>query len=153
MLTLLVDFMRSVGISVENSCFCLFVICWYLLQERRQKLDESYYLHRFLADFRDLISWINDMKAIISADELAKDVAGAEALLERHQEHKVNPTIHLWYPVTMICLNCGRVICYIAGIGLWTMKWLAVDWMTGFNSQQRLWAGQGSVPSRSFTSM
>lgn len=28
------------------------------------------------------------MKAIISADDLAKDVAGAEALLERHQEHK-----------------------------------------------------------------
>lgn len=65
---------------------------WELLknkaQERRRKLDESYYLHRFLADFRDLISWINDMKAIILADELAKDVAGAEALLERHQEHK-----------------------------------------------------------------
>uniref|UniRef100_A0A0K8TCJ0 Spectrin alpha chain n=1 Tax=Lygus hesperus TaxID=30085 RepID=A0A0K8TCJ0_LYGHE len=57
-------------------------------KDRRQKLDESYYLHRFLADFRDLISWVNDMKAIISADELAKDVAGAEALLERHQEHK-----------------------------------------------------------------
>jgi hypothetical protein len=53
------------------------------------KLEESYYLHRFLADFRDLSSWINDMKAIISADELAKDVPGAEALLERHQEHKV----------------------------------------------------------------
>lgn len=29
------------------------------------------------------------MKAIIYSDELAKDVAGAEALLERHQEHKV----------------------------------------------------------------
>lgn len=29
------------------------------------------------------------MKAVISADELAKDVAGAEALLESHQEHKV----------------------------------------------------------------
>ncbi|XP_013112769.1 spectrin alpha chain isoform X1 [Stomoxys calcitrans] len=56
--------------------------------ERKQKLDESYFLHRFLADFRDLVSWINGMKAIISADELAKDVAGAEALLERHQEHK-----------------------------------------------------------------
>ncbi len=28
------------------------------------------------------------MKTVISADELAKDVAGAEALLERHQEHK-----------------------------------------------------------------
>ncbi|XP_070496510.1 spectrin alpha chain isoform X3 [Chironomus tepperi] len=57
-------------------------------KERKQKLDESYSLHRFLADFRDLISWINGMKAIISADELAKDVAGAESLLERHQEHK-----------------------------------------------------------------
>lgn len=57
-------------------------------KERKQKLDESYFLHRFLADFRDLVSWINGMKAIISADELAKDVAGAEALLERHQEHR-----------------------------------------------------------------
>lgn len=43
-------------------------------KERRTKLDESYFLHRFLADFRDLVSWINDMKAVISADELAKDV-------------------------------------------------------------------------------
>jgi hypothetical protein len=57
--------------------------------DRKSRLDDSYYLHRFLADFRDLVSWIADMKAIISADELAKDVAGAEALLERHQEHKV----------------------------------------------------------------
>lgn len=56
--------------------------------ERRRRLDESYLLHQFLADFRDLISWTHDMKAIISADELAKDVAGAEALLERHQEHR-----------------------------------------------------------------
>nr|CAH7757315.1 unnamed protein product [Callosobruchus chinensis] len=57
-------------------------------KERKEKLEESYSLHRFLSDFRDLVSWINDMKAIISADELAKDVAGAEALLERHQEHR-----------------------------------------------------------------
>lgn len=56
--------------------------------ERKQRLEESYLLHRFLADFRDLTSWINDMKAVITADELAKDVNGAEALLERHAEHK-----------------------------------------------------------------
>ncbi|CAH1785763.1 unnamed protein product [Owenia fusiformis] len=56
--------------------------------ERKSRLDDSYYLHRFLAEYRDLISWIYDIKAIISADDLAKDVAGAEALLERHQEHK-----------------------------------------------------------------
>jgi spectrin alpha len=46
------------------------------------------YLKRFLADFRDLTSWVNDTKAVISQDELAKDVNGAEALLERHAEHK-----------------------------------------------------------------
>lgn len=56
--------------------------------ERKDKLDESYQLQRFLADFRDLISWVSDMKAIISADELAKDVTGAEALVDRHSEHK-----------------------------------------------------------------
>uniref|UniRef100_A0A3B3CL71 Spectrin alpha, non-erythrocytic 1 n=1 Tax=Oryzias melastigma TaxID=30732 RepID=A0A3B3CL71_ORYME len=30
------------------------------------------------------------MKALINADELANDVAGAEALLDRHQEHKLH---------------------------------------------------------------
>ena len=70
--------------------------------ERKSRLDDSYNLHRFLADFRDLVSWIHDMKAIISADDLAKDVAGAEALLDRHQEHKVindyytRQTLFLW---------------------------------------------------------
>lgn len=34
------------------------------------------------------------MKALISADELANDVAGAEALLDRHQEHKVILVLH-----------------------------------------------------------
>lgn len=56
--------------------------------DRKGQLDKSYNFHRFFADYRDLISWIHDMKAVISADELAKDVAGAEALLEQHQEHK-----------------------------------------------------------------
>uniref|UniRef100_A0A2A6CFM8 Spc-1 n=1 Tax=Pristionchus pacificus TaxID=54126 RepID=A0A2A6CFM8_PRIPA len=57
-------------------------------QGRKEGLNKSYALQRFLADYRDLVSWMNDMKAIIAADELAKDVAGAEALLEAHQEHK-----------------------------------------------------------------
>lgn len=66
------------------------IIHWFFyVQERKRRLDDSYFLHRFLSDFRDLVSWIHDMKAIIAADELAKDVAGAEALLERHQEHRV----------------------------------------------------------------
>lgn len=34
---------------------------------------------------RDLMSWINGIRGLVSSDELAKDVTGAEALLERHQ--------------------------------------------------------------------
>lgn len=63
--------------------------------DRKTRLDDSYYLHRFLADFRDLVSWIHDMKAIISADDLAKDVAGAESLVERNLECKVIHQVQL----------------------------------------------------------
>uniref|UniRef100_A0A671QH53 Spectrin alpha chain, non-erythrocytic 1-like n=1 Tax=Sinocyclocheilus anshuiensis TaxID=1608454 RepID=A0A671QH53_9TELE len=60
-----------------------------LAAERHARLNDSYSLHyRFTADFRDLTSWVTEMKALINADELANDVAGAEALLDRHQEHK-----------------------------------------------------------------
>ena len=43
-----------------------------------------------LMSCRDHISFINEMKVLIQSDELAKDVASAESLLERHQEHKVS---------------------------------------------------------------
>jgi len=55
---------------------------------RKEKLLDSYDLQRFLSDYRDLMSWINSMKGLIESDELAIDVTGAEALLERHQEHR-----------------------------------------------------------------
>ena len=44
----------------------------------------------FVALCSDLVSWCGDMKNLVSSDELAKDVPGAEALLERHQERKVS---------------------------------------------------------------
>ncbi|XP_071948314.1 spectrin alpha chain, non-erythrocytic 1-like isoform X2 [Antedon mediterranea] len=56
--------------------------------DRRIRLEESYKLHRFLSDYRDLTMWTSDMKALINADELAKDSPGAEALIERHQERR-----------------------------------------------------------------
>uniref|UniRef100_A0A665WFX0 Spectrin alpha chain, non-erythrocytic 1 n=1 Tax=Echeneis naucrates TaxID=173247 RepID=A0A665WFX0_ECHNA len=59
-----------------------------LAAERHARLNDSYQLQRYTADFRDLTSWVTEMKALINADELANDVAGAEALLDRHQEHK-----------------------------------------------------------------
>ena len=59
--------------------------------ERKAKLLDSYDLQRFLSDFRDLTSWVNSMMALVSSDELAKDVTGAEALLERHQVRETYP--------------------------------------------------------------
>jgi spectrin alpha len=56
--------------------------------QRKAKLDDAKDLQRFLNDIRTSLSWISDMKALVSADELAKDVAGADALLQRHQEHR-----------------------------------------------------------------
>ncbi|KAI1882449.1 hypothetical protein AGOR_G00250870 [Albula goreensis] len=56
--------------------------------QRKEKLSNSHDLQRFLSDFRDLMSWINGIRGLVSSEELAKDVTGAEALLERHQEHR-----------------------------------------------------------------
>jgi spectrin alpha len=52
---------------------------------RKEKLLDSYDLQRFLSDYRDLMAWINSMSSLVSSEELANDVTGAEALIERHQ--------------------------------------------------------------------
>lgn len=52
---------------------------------RKEKLLDSYDLQRFLSDYRDLSAWIQSMMGLVASDELATDVTGAEALLERHQ--------------------------------------------------------------------
>lgn len=37
------------------------------------------------------MAWINSMKGLVSSEELANDVTGAEALLERHQVRTLRP--------------------------------------------------------------
>lgn len=54
-------------------------------QTRKEKLLDSYDLQRFLSDYRDLHAWINSMMGLVTSEELANDVTGAEALIERHQ--------------------------------------------------------------------
>lgn len=63
---------------------------------RKEKLLDSYDLQRFLSDYRDLMSWINSMMSLVSSEELASDVTGAEALLERHQVNDAIVTV-LWH--------------------------------------------------------
>ena len=55
---------------------------------RKTKLLYSYDLQRFLSDYRDFTSWVSSIKSLICTDELAINVTSAEALLERHQEHR-----------------------------------------------------------------
>lgn len=57
-------------------------------EERRQKLSHSYKVQNFLSDYRDLMSWYHEMNSVMSSEEQAKDVSQAEALLERHSEHR-----------------------------------------------------------------
>ena len=46
---------------------------------------------------RDLMAWLNSMAALMSSDELAKDVSSAEALLEAQQvQHTSVCGISLW---------------------------------------------------------
>nr|XP_002732400.1 PREDICTED: spectrin beta chain, non-erythrocytic 5-like [Saccoglossus kowalevskii] len=68
------------------------VQAWNLLLEksdqRKDKLDQSEQLQSYFDNYRELSAWVTEMMALITSDELAKDVAGAEALIKRHDEHK-----------------------------------------------------------------
>lgn len=57
-------------------------------EARKTKLVASHDFQRFLSTYRDLTGWVSSMQALVSSDELAKDVGSAETLLERHQEYR-----------------------------------------------------------------
>ena len=47
------------------------------------------FLQHFLSEWQDLIDWCKLMEARLTADELASDLASAEMLVDKHQEHMV----------------------------------------------------------------
>ncbi|XP_054419326.1 spectrin alpha chain, erythrocytic 1 [Pteronotus mesoamericanus] len=59
-----------------------------LATSRYAKLQASFWYQRFLSDYDELSGWMKEKTALINADELPTDVAGGEALLDRHQQHK-----------------------------------------------------------------
>ena len=52
---------------------------------RKEKLLDSYDLQRFLREYCDADAWINSMLGLMCSEEYADDVAGAEALIIRHE--------------------------------------------------------------------
>ncbi|XP_040070142.1 spectrin beta chain, non-erythrocytic 1 [Ixodes scapularis] len=57
-------------------------------RQRGDKLRQAEQLQAYFDEYRELMAWMNDITARITSDELARDVAGAEALLARHGEHR-----------------------------------------------------------------
>ena len=55
------------------------------VRERKEALLDSYDFQRFMTDYRDIECWIEQVKTLINEGELATDVPGAEALIDRHQ--------------------------------------------------------------------
>ena len=67
----------------------------------------SYFPHRFSNKgtnrstrfYRDLKGWIHTMTILVTNDELAKDVVGAEALLDRHRVRSFPWMMNLFYEI------------------------------------------------------
>lgn len=62
--------------------------------QRRSKLVQAEQLQAYFDDYRDLVSWINETVAKVTAPELARDVPGAEALIGRHAEYRAEIDAH-----------------------------------------------------------
>ncbi|XP_071037774.1 spectrin beta chain [Parasteatoda tepidariorum] len=59
-----------------------------LCLNRKQTLSSAYTLHKFLADFSELESWVNDITNRMNSDELATNNSEAQSMLQLHQERK-----------------------------------------------------------------
>ena len=55
------------------------------VRKRKEALLDSYDFQRFMTDYKDIECWIEQVKTLINEGELATDVPGAEALIDRHQ--------------------------------------------------------------------
>lgn len=56
--------------------------------QRREKLTQAEQLQAYFDEYRDLMAWINEMLAKITAPDLATDVGGAESLIMKIKEHQ-----------------------------------------------------------------
>ncbi|XP_054256450.1 spectrin beta chain, non-erythrocytic 5 [Indicator indicator] len=66
--------------------------CWESLdkkfQERKARLSQAEQVQLYFNDCRELMTWANEMHALVISEELANDVLGAELLIKRHEGYK-----------------------------------------------------------------
>ncbi|XP_066955513.1 spectrin beta chain, non-erythrocytic 5 isoform X7 [Macrobrachium rosenbergii] len=56
--------------------------------QRKDKLYQAEKLQSYFDDYRELMAWLNEILAKVTAPDLPKDVPGSEALISRHKEYK-----------------------------------------------------------------
>ena len=52
---------------------------------RKKKIQENLQLQHFIAEYNDIMSWLDMMERIVANDDLGYDEASAEALLKKHK--------------------------------------------------------------------
>ncbi|GAB1601116.1 spectrin beta chain, non-erythrocytic 1-like isoform X2 [Argonauta hians] len=76
---------------IVNKHECM-VQAWNKLVEKssikKEKLIQAKNLQKYFNEYRELTAWINEMLSLISAEDLAKDIAGTESSLNTFKEIK-----------------------------------------------------------------
>ena len=75
------DTIQSRMVSIQNKWRNLHDVAGY----RKKKIKENLLLQQFIADYNDIMSWLDMMERVVANDDLGYDEASTEALLKKHK--------------------------------------------------------------------
>ena len=75
------DTIESRMVSIQNKWRNLHDVAGY----RKKKIQENLQLQQFIADYNDIMSWLDMMERIVANDDLGYDETSAETLLKKHK--------------------------------------------------------------------
>ena len=73
---------------IQNKWASLYDIAAY----RKKKIKENLLLQQFIAEYNDIMSWLDMMERIVANDDLGYDEASVETLLKKHKVR----CVHTW---------------------------------------------------------
>lgn len=89
------DTIQSRMLSIQNKWRSLYDVAGY----RKKKIQENLQLQQFIADYNDIMSWLDMMERIVANDDLGYDEASADVLLKKHKVCAIDFMKSSW-PVT-----------------------------------------------------
>ncbi|KAJ7388705.1 hypothetical protein OS493_036144 [Desmophyllum pertusum] len=75
------DTIESRMVSIQNKWRNLHDVAGY----RKKKIQENLQLQQFIADYNDIMSWLDMMERIVANDDLGYDETSSDALLKKHK--------------------------------------------------------------------